>query len=46
MEYEVNWEVTSHAKGVDLEAKIDGKTLKISAKGGKIIAQHWLSFFI
>jgi len=43
MEYEVNWEVTSHAKGVDLEAKIDGKTLKISAKGGKIIDKHWPS---
>jgi len=36
MEYEVSWEPTSHAKGVDLEIKINGETLKISAKGGKI----------
>lgn len=36
MEYEVTWEPTSHAKGVDLEIKINGETLKISAKGGKI----------
>lgn len=36
MEYEVTWEPTSHAKGVDLEIKINGEILKISAKGGKI----------
>ena len=36
MEYEVTWEPTSHTKGVDLEIKINGEILKISAKGGKI----------
>lgn len=36
MEYEVTWEPTSHTKGVDLEIKVNGETLKISAKGGKI----------
>ena len=36
MEYEVSWEPTSHAKGVDLEIKINGEILKISAKGGKV----------
>lgn len=36
MEYEVTWEPTSHAKGVDLEIKINGEILRISAKGGKI----------
>jgi len=36
MEYEVTWEPTSHAKGVDLEIKSNSETLKISAKGGKI----------
>ena len=36
MEYEVSWEPTSHAKGVDLEIKINGEILRISAKGGKI----------
>lgn len=39
MEYEVTWEPTSHAKGVDLEVKIGQETLKISAKGGKITDQ-------
>jgi len=36
MEHEVSWEPTSHAKGVDLEVKINGEILKISAKGGKV----------
>lgn len=36
MEYEVTWEPTSHAKGVDLEIKINGEILRISTKGGKI----------
>ena len=36
MEYEVSWEPTSHAKGIDLEIKVNGDALKISAKGGKI----------
>lgn len=41
MEYEVSWDPTSHAKGVDLEVKIgegspDQQKVTISAKGGKI----------
>ncbi|OQA92107.1 MAG: hypothetical protein BWY26_00498 [Elusimicrobia bacterium ADurb.Bin231] len=36
MEHKVIWEPTSHGKGVDLDVKINGDSLKISAKGGKI----------
>jgi hypothetical protein len=36
MEYKVTWDPTSHAKGVDLEVKMNGENLMISAKGGKI----------
>lgn len=43
MEYEVAWEPTSHAKGVDLEIKINGEVLKISAKGGKVTNNQYLT---
>ncbi|MCD6385020.1 hypothetical protein J7M23_04505 [Candidatus Sumerlaeota bacterium] len=43
MEYEVSWEPTSHAKGVDLEIKINDGILKISAKGGKVTTNQRLS---
>jgi len=36
MEYEVTWDPTSHAKGVDVEVSIGQETIRISAKGGKI----------
>ena len=36
MEYEVKWELGSHRKGVDIEVKLNGDTIGISAKGGKI----------
>lgn len=43
MEHKVTWDPTSHAKGIDLEVKINGDTLKISAKGGKIISNEYLT---
>jgi len=39
MEYEVGWELGSHRKGVDIEVKLNGNTIGISAKGGKINAK-------
>jgi hypothetical protein len=43
MEYKVSWDPTSHAKGVDLEVKINGETLKVSAKGGKVTDDQTLT---
>lgn len=43
MEYEVSWEPTSHTKGIDLEIKVNGESLKISAKGGEIIKNQKLT---
>jgi len=39
MEHEAVWEPTSHAKGSDIEVNLNGDTLRISAKGGKVTAE-------
>lgn len=39
----VQWDMGSHAKGVDVEIQINGELLLISAKGGKINKKNYLS---
>jgi len=39
----VKWDMGSHTKGVDVEVKINGDIILISAKGGKINVKNYLS---